>query len=146
MFTMILSVVVYNHKLTIGQWLGTAIVFAGISIEAFVKRKGILLVSLLTSTYGHCRCACEAGCAGEGKGQDQVIVVEELHSHRTPHTPIENLSIFTAQVDNSTHLYSIIIIPPNNATMQCQGPVAIIASSPSSSSPSTSTLLRSSIL
>jgi len=41
MFTMILSVVVYNHKVTIGQWLGTAIVFAGISIEAFVKRKDV---------------------------------------------------------------------------------------------------------
>ncbi|KAI9568390.1 UAA transporter family-domain-containing protein [Boletus coccyginus] len=41
MFTMILSVVVYSHKLTIGQWLGAAIVFAGISIEAFVKRKDV---------------------------------------------------------------------------------------------------------
>ncbi|KAG9315570.1 UAA transporter [Chiua virens] len=41
MFTMILSVVVYNHKLTLGQWLGAAIVFAGISIEAFVKRKDV---------------------------------------------------------------------------------------------------------
>ncbi|KAH7910842.1 UDP-galactose transporter [Hygrophoropsis aurantiaca] len=37
MFTMILSVVVYNHKLTPGQWLGAGIVFAGISIEALVK-------------------------------------------------------------------------------------------------------------
>ena len=46
MFTMMLSVVVYNHKLTIGQWLGAAIVFAGISIEAFVKRKGILYSSV----------------------------------------------------------------------------------------------------
>ncbi|KIJ17936.1 hypothetical protein PAXINDRAFT_9869 [Paxillus involutus ATCC 200175] len=41
MFTMILSVVVYNHKLTLGQWLGAAIVFAGISTEAFVKRKDV---------------------------------------------------------------------------------------------------------
>ncbi|KAF9219246.1 UDP-galactose transporter, partial [Gyrodon lividus] len=41
MFTMILSVVVYNHKLTLGQWLGAAIVFAGISIEAIVKRKDV---------------------------------------------------------------------------------------------------------
>ncbi|KAN0087757.1 UAA transporter family domain containing protein [Tylopilus felleus] len=41
MFTMILSVVLYNHKLTIGQWLGAAIVFVGISIEAFVKRKDV---------------------------------------------------------------------------------------------------------
>ncbi|KAH7926452.1 UDP-galactose transporter, partial [Leucogyrophana mollusca] len=41
MFTMILSVVVYNHKLTPGQWLGAAIVFAGISVEALVKRKDV---------------------------------------------------------------------------------------------------------
>jgi len=41
MFTMLLSVVVYNHKLTMGQWLGTAVVFAGISVEAWVKRKDV---------------------------------------------------------------------------------------------------------
>jgi UDP-galactose transporter B1 len=38
---MLLSVVIYNHKLTGGQWLGAAVVFAGISVEAFVKRKGL---------------------------------------------------------------------------------------------------------
>ena len=37
---MLLSVVVYNHKLTAGQWIGAGIVFAGISVEAWVKRKG----------------------------------------------------------------------------------------------------------
>jgi UDP-galactose transporter B1 len=37
---MILSVVVYNHKLTLGQWGGAAVVFAGITVEAWVKRKG----------------------------------------------------------------------------------------------------------
>jgi len=41
LFTMLLSVIVYNHKLTMGQWLGTAVVFAGISVEAFVKRKDV---------------------------------------------------------------------------------------------------------
>ncbi|PPQ99201.1 LOW QUALITY PROTEIN: hypothetical protein CVT26_014124 [Gymnopilus dilepis] len=41
LFTMLLSVIVYNHKLTPGQWLGAAIVFAGISVEAWVKRKDI---------------------------------------------------------------------------------------------------------
>jgi UDP-galactose transporter B1 len=40
MFTMLLSVVVYNHKLNAGQWLGAGVVFAGISVEALVKRKG----------------------------------------------------------------------------------------------------------
>lgn len=39
LFTMLLSVVIYKHRLTSGQWLGAAVVFAGISVEAFVKRK-----------------------------------------------------------------------------------------------------------
>ncbi|KAF9464184.1 UAA transporter family-domain-containing protein [Collybia nuda] len=41
LFTMLLSVIVYNHKLTPGQWAGAGIVFAGISVEAFVKRKDV---------------------------------------------------------------------------------------------------------
>ncbi|KAJ7601099.1 UAA transporter [Mycena floridula] len=41
LFTMLLSVVVYKHKLSFGQWLGAAIVFAGITVEAFVKRKDV---------------------------------------------------------------------------------------------------------
>lgn len=41
MFTMLLSVIVYRHELSLGQWLGAAVVFAGISVEAFVKRKDI---------------------------------------------------------------------------------------------------------
>jgi hypothetical protein len=45
MFTMVLSVVVYDHKLTLGQWAGAGIVFAGISVEAWVKRKGQSLVT-----------------------------------------------------------------------------------------------------
>jgi solute carrier family 35 (UDP-galactose transporter), member B1 len=40
LFTMVLSVVVYNHKLTLGQWAGAAVVFAGIGVEAWVKRRG----------------------------------------------------------------------------------------------------------
>ncbi|KAK1230655.1 UDP-galactose transporter [Marasmius sp. AFHP31] len=41
MFTMLLSVIVYNHQLTFGQWLGAGVVFAGISVEAFIKRRDI---------------------------------------------------------------------------------------------------------
>jgi len=40
LFTMLLSVIVYNHTLSSGQWLGAAIVFAGISVEAWVKARG----------------------------------------------------------------------------------------------------------
>ncbi|KAF7291653.1 hypothetical protein HMN09_01256500 [Mycena chlorophos] len=41
-FTMLLSVVWYGHKLSPAQWLGAGIVFAGISVEAFVKTpKGV---------------------------------------------------------------------------------------------------------
>jgi len=39
LFTMLLSLVVFNHTLTPGQWLGVSTVFAGIGIEAYVKRK-----------------------------------------------------------------------------------------------------------
>ncbi|PIL22600.1 transporter [Ganoderma sinense ZZ0214-1] len=41
LFTMLLSVIVYNHKLTPGQWLGAGVVFAGISVEAWVKRRDV---------------------------------------------------------------------------------------------------------
>lgn len=41
MGTMLLSVFLYNHTLTPGQWLGAAIVFAGISVEAYVKRRDV---------------------------------------------------------------------------------------------------------
>ncbi|KAG0148439.1 hypothetical protein CROQUDRAFT_654949 [Cronartium quercuum f. sp. fusiforme G11] len=37
LFTMLLSVVVFNHQLTLGQWAGVAIVFSGIGLEALVK-------------------------------------------------------------------------------------------------------------
>ena len=40
LFTMLLSVIVYNHTLTPGQWSGAGVVFAGISVEAWVKRRG----------------------------------------------------------------------------------------------------------
>jgi len=37
---MLLSVVIYDHTLTLGQWTGAAVVFMGISVEAWVKRRG----------------------------------------------------------------------------------------------------------
>jgi solute carrier family 35 (UDP-galactose transporter), member B1 len=40
LFTMLLSVFMYNHKLTPGQWAGAGVVFTGISVEAWVKRRG----------------------------------------------------------------------------------------------------------
>lgn len=39
LFTMLLSVVVYKHELSKLQWLGVAVVFAGIGIEAREKRR-----------------------------------------------------------------------------------------------------------
>ena len=48
LFTMLLSVIMYNHKLSTQQWIGTAIVFAGIAIEALFKRNGLSLLSLQT--------------------------------------------------------------------------------------------------
>jgi len=37
LFTMLLSVFVFDHTLTLGQWLGVVVVFAGIGLEAYVK-------------------------------------------------------------------------------------------------------------
>lgn len=39
LFTMLLSVFVFGHKLTAGQWAGVAVVFAGIGVEAGFKRR-----------------------------------------------------------------------------------------------------------
>jgi hypothetical protein len=77
---MLLSVVVYNHKLTAGQWIGTGIVFVGISVEAWVKRTGegdpldichpCAAEGLLIS-FRDPRKTC---CTGEGEGKDQGII------------------------------------------------------------------------
>lgn len=39
LFTMLLSVIVFNHSLTAGQWAGVAVVFSGIGVEAGMKRR-----------------------------------------------------------------------------------------------------------
>jgi UDP-galactose transporter B1 len=39
LFTMLLSVFVFGHQLTPGQWAGVAVVFVAIGIEAGYKRK-----------------------------------------------------------------------------------------------------------
>lgn len=39
MFTMILSVVAFGHRLTQMQWLGVTLVFGGIGVEAAIARK-----------------------------------------------------------------------------------------------------------
>ena len=39
LFTMLLSVFVFGHQLTPGQWAGVAVVFTAIGIEAGFKRK-----------------------------------------------------------------------------------------------------------
>lgn len=38
--TMLLSVVVFGHRLRAGQWFGVAVVFLGIGVEAGMKRRG----------------------------------------------------------------------------------------------------------
>lgn len=39
MFTMILSVVAFGHRLTEMQWLGVGLVFGGIGVEAGIARR-----------------------------------------------------------------------------------------------------------
>ncbi|KAH9458726.1 hypothetical protein Pst134EB_011021 [Puccinia striiformis f. sp. tritici] len=40
LFTMLLSIFIFNHKLSFGQWGGIAIVFLAIGLEAYVKMSG----------------------------------------------------------------------------------------------------------
>ena len=76
MFTMLLSVFMYDHKLTPGQWAGAGVVFAGISVEAYVKRKGAWRVDdspsqLLTS---RCRSTRKARDPREGESKHQAAI------------------------------------------------------------------------
>lgn len=75
---MLLSVVVYNHTLTVGQWLGAAVVFAGISVEAFVKRKGAEYNCYIqTQLMTPFRCSCKTRHPRKGKSKDKIIVTLE---------------------------------------------------------------------
>ena len=42
LFTMLLSVIVFNHHLNKPQWLGVAVVFLGIAVEAGMKRRDVM--------------------------------------------------------------------------------------------------------
>ncbi|WWC67105.1 uncharacterized protein I206_101012 [Kwoniella pini CBS 10737] len=42
LFTMLLSVVVFEHTLTKGQWIGVGVVFGGIGVEAAMKRREMI--------------------------------------------------------------------------------------------------------
>ena len=42
LFTMLLSVIVFNHTLTVGQWAGVGVVFGGIGVEAGMKRREMM--------------------------------------------------------------------------------------------------------
>jgi len=74
---MVLSVVVYNHTLTMGQWLGAAVVFAGISVEAFVKRKGAEYNCYIQTQLMIFRCSCKTRHPRKGESKDKIIVILE---------------------------------------------------------------------
>jgi len=42
LFTMLLSVIVFNHTLTVGQWAGVGVVFGAIGVEAGMKRREMM--------------------------------------------------------------------------------------------------------
>jgi len=42
LFTMLLSVLVFKHELSKPQWLGVAVVFSGIGVEAAIKRREMM--------------------------------------------------------------------------------------------------------
>ena len=53
--TMLLSVVVFHHKLSVGQWVGVLLVFCAIGIEALVKRRDGLRKSVITEEKAKAR-------------------------------------------------------------------------------------------
>lgn len=73
---MLLSVFIYNHKLNSGQWAGAGVVFAGISVEAWVKRKGDTSprISVYFVDLNSRRCSRKAGCSGGNKGDSQDFI------------------------------------------------------------------------
>lgn len=151
MFTMVLSVVVYDHRLTLGQWAGAGIVFGGISVEAWVKRKGQSLVAadvlcLITFFRGP-RKACSTG---ERKGKDQVTIDHTQLTTGSYWTPTELIpfimtgyEILLKRVYNSGRLNRIELEETDKAPRKHGHRSVAIASSPS---PSTNALLRSSSL
>ena len=42
LFTMLLSVLIFGHELSKPQWLGVAVVFSGIGVEATIKRREMM--------------------------------------------------------------------------------------------------------
>jgi solute carrier family 35 (UDP-galactose transporter), member B1 len=50
LFTMLLSVIWFNHPLTKGQWAGVGLVFGGIGLEAYWTRKAKLLTKQQVET------------------------------------------------------------------------------------------------
>ena len=73
---MLLSVFIYNHKLNPGQWAGAGVVFAGISVEAWVKRQGNtdLCISVSFVDSNPCRGPRKAGHSGGNKGDNQIFI------------------------------------------------------------------------
>jgi len=49
LFTMLLSVIWFNHSLTRGQWAGVGLVFGGIGLEAYWASKAKLLAKKQTT-------------------------------------------------------------------------------------------------
>jgi len=76
LFTMLLSVFIYNHRLTPGQWAGAGVVFAGISVEAWVKRQGNTdpHISVHFTDLDSSRGSRKAGYPGGNKGDNQVFI------------------------------------------------------------------------
>ena len=75
---MLLSVIVYRHKLTVGQYLGAMTVFGGISIEAWIKRRGMRLcvqvIYLIMLYFHNTRYTSQEDITREGKGEIKILI------------------------------------------------------------------------
>ncbi|CDW99866.1 hypothetical protein, partial [Sporisorium scitamineum] len=90
LFTMLLSVVVYNHELSRLQWVGVAVVFAGIGIEAREKRREGLAKKVRHSVHNNAKSpiATRATDVDSAKRSPEIgniiINVQVLQSFGTP--------------------------------------------------------------
>lgn len=55
LFTMLLSVVLFEHRLSLGEWIGVTVVFSGIAVEAEIKRRDVMRKARRDSRRGESR-------------------------------------------------------------------------------------------
>ncbi|KAF7730978.1 UDP-galactose transporter [Apophysomyces ossiformis] len=84
LFTMLLSLFWFNHKLTLGQWIGVFLVFSAIAIEEYIKKRKKLEELRKKEQYGDKK---EEGAEQiDNKGSTSFDTKKEQVVPRKPHS------------------------------------------------------------